>query len=101
MSDLVKRLREDAEHIRNQPDYVGSPDYSADLALKAAARIERLEAALRPFAFFEPEDPEDSNQKAWELIYQDRVRDWIDFEEIAEARAALGKTEKEPTDGTL
>lgn len=50
---------------------------------------DRLREALEPFAFLEPEDPEDSTQKAWETIYLDRVKDWIDYEEIAAARAAL------------
>lgn len=85
--DLVKRLREQRWNCLGF--YTKTAHEAADHIEAQAARIERLEAALKPFAFFEPEDPEDSAQKAWEQIYQDRVRDWIDFEEIAEARAAL------------
>jgi len=62
---------------------------------EAAARIEALEAenarlreALEPFAFIDKDEP-DTTQEAWELRYLDRFKDWIDFEDIEAARAAL------------
>lgn len=64
----------------------------AELVSKADAEIarlreenERLREALTPFAFLHSE----TTQDAWECVYQDRFKDWIDFYEIEAARAAL------------
>jgi hypothetical protein len=70
--------------------------------LEEDARVEALEAriakadalaeALYPFCFFDPDEPDatsDTTQKAWELCYQDRFKDWIDFGDIEDARNAL------------
>lgn len=65
MSDLVNQLREDAEHVMNHPDYVGSPDYSAGLMEKSAACIERLDAALNEIACHSRDNP---------LWWQDHTR---------------------------
>ena len=51
------------------------------------ARVVELEAALAPFAFLEDE----TTQAAWETRYADRFKDWIDFDDIDRARAALGE----------
>lgn len=61
---------------------------------EAAARIAALEAALRPFAFLDMGKDEDEGQQfttqdVWETIYRDRVQDWISFEDLEAARAAL------------
>jgi hypothetical protein len=50
------------------------------------AEIRRLKEALLPFAF---EDCQ-TTQKAWEIRYLDRFKDWIDFGSIKAARKALG-----------
>jgi hypothetical protein len=70
--------------------FAGGTEYvPADTIADLEAENQRLREALEPFAFLHPEDPEDSAQKAWETVYLDRVKDWIDYEEIAAARAAL------------
>lgn len=55
-------------------------------------RVLELEAALRPFAFDDLEDEGEPNslQFIWEIIYQDRFQDWIDCQDIENARIALG-----------
>jgi len=55
----------------------------------AEAKVARLEGALRPFCFFNEDEPESDVQHAWEIRYQDRFKDWIDFGDIVAARAAL------------
>lgn len=63
---------------------------AADALAAQQKRIEELEAALEPFAFITSE----TTQEAWEIRYQDRFADWIDYEDISAARAALaGKGE--------
>lgn len=52
------------------------------------SELERKDAALWPFAFLDDDEP-DTTQHAWEMRYQDRFQDWISFEDIAAARAAL------------
>ena len=92
MGDLVKRLLAGT----------GGGKPWMDLHGEAAARIEALEArvaaadklaeALTPFAFFDPDEPDitsDTTQKAWELRYKDRFKDWIDYGQIEDARTAL------------
>ena len=53
------------------------------------AKVARLEGALRPFCFFNEDEPESDVQHAWETRYRDRFSDWIDFADIVAARAAL------------
>ena len=82
--ELVKRLRANAS-------------WGDDRFSEAAARIEQLTAerdrlreALKPFAFFFDDDGEAKTiQQAWEIIYRDRVEDWVFYQEIVAARAAL------------
>jgi hypothetical protein len=65
--------------------------------LAEAMRCEEVKAlaeALTPFAFFDEEGGD--TQKAWEIRYLDRFKDWIDFADIERARAALAKL-KGPT----
>ena len=62
---------------------------AADTITALSERVRVLEDALRPFAFFDNSDPNDSTQKAWEQVFQDRIQDWIEYEEIDRARAAL------------
>ena len=80
MRDLITRLRVTAE--------LKSLNVGAD-AGEAADRIEKLERALRPFCFFS-DDP-DTTQEAWEIRYRDRFKDWIDFQDIEDARAAMSE----------
>ena len=61
---------------------------------EARAGEDALAERLHPFAFLDASDPSDSTQKAWEQIHRDRVQDWIDFEEIDAARAALASHDK-------
>lgn len=49
----------------------------------------RLREVLAPFAFLENE----TTQAAWEIRYQDRFKDWIDFGDIQQARAELGRAD--------
>jgi hypothetical protein len=65
-----------------------TPYVRADLIEAQAAEIARLREALKPFAFLD----QPTTQDAWEIIYLDRVKDWIDFEDIDTARAALTAT---------
>ena len=65
------------------------PYARVDALLAQAARIERLEAALTPFAFLD----EDTTQEAWEIRYRDRFQDWIDFGDIELARAAMKESQ--------
>ena len=58
-------------------------------ATPPAAVVEAMERALRPFAFFNDDNPDEDIQTAWETRYRDRFRDWIDFEDIEAVRAAL------------
>lgn len=51
--------------------------------------IEILKRALEPFAFYDEENPKETVQYAWEIMYKDRFEDWIDPNEIADARKAL------------
>lgn len=51
-----------------------------------------LREALEPFAFLEMGK---TTQEAWEIIYGDRVKDWIDFNDIEAARAALTPVTKD------
>ena len=71
----------------------------AAVAWGAAERITELEAendrlrgqvatarvALEPFAFLDFDD----TQAAWEALYQDTFRDWIDYNDMDAARAAI------------
>ena len=57
----------------------------ADLCTPTDERVARLVDALRPFAFLD----DSSTQEAWEIRYNDRFKDWIDFGDIEAARAAL------------
>lgn len=45
-SELCFDLTTDAEYIRRMPEFVGNPDYSANLMIRAARRIDRLEGIL-------------------------------------------------------
>lgn len=54
----------------------------------AAERLKEMQKALEPLSFFDVGDP-DTTQKAWEIRYQDRLKDWIDFDDIRNARLAL------------
>lgn len=45
-SELCFDLTTDAEYIRRMPEFVGNPDYSANLMIQAAKRIDRLEGIL-------------------------------------------------------
>ena len=60
----------------------------ADLTPPASV-VEAMEKALRPFAFFNEDNPDEDIQTAWETRYGDRFRDWIDFDDIEAVRAAL------------
>ncbi len=53
------------------------------------AKVARYEAALRPFAFLD----DSTTQEAWELRYNDRFKDWIDFGDMDAARKALEETQ--------
>ncbi len=92
--ELVKRLRKWAKS-----DLGLIVMYEAADTIEAqAAEIKRLRAALAPFAFLdmcknEDEDALLATQDVWETIYRDRVQDWIAFEDIEAARAALGEME--------
>lgn len=58
---------------------------SEALGQELAQEVERLREALKPFAFLDS----DTTQEAWEIRYMDRFKDWVDFGDIATARAAL------------
>lgn len=45
--ELIERLREEAEHILGQPDFVGSPDYSSRLICQAADALEAAQAQMQ------------------------------------------------------
>lgn len=50
---------------------------------------EQTAGALRAFAFLDA----NTTQEAWEIRYRDRFQDWIDFDDIDKARAALAAWE--------
>jgi hypothetical protein len=84
MDDIVQRLRD------TWPVTVTAGEVRND-CLEAADEIERLRAALKPFAFLNEDDPKETTQEAWEMRYRDRFRDWVDFGDIEQARIALGE----------
>lgn len=56
--------------------------------------VRELVEALEPFAFFD-EERTDNTQDAWEIRYRDRFQDWVSYEDIERARAALAKIAQE------
>jgi hypothetical protein len=84
MGDLVKELRTKGAMLLSDPP-------KPDDRLRAADEIERLRSALKPFAFLDEDNPKSTTQDAWEIMYRDRFKDWVDFGNIEQARIALGK----------
>lgn len=80
------------EH-RHGPD---SPE--AGIVRQLRAERDKARLALAPFAFFDDDDPSEDTQSAWEMRYRDTFKDWIDFEDIVAARAALPTTQETPHD---
>ncbi len=78
---LVNRLR-NGDSMSN---------YDERLRIEAADEIDRLRASIKPFAFLSEDNPKATVQDAWEMMYRDRFRDWVDFGDIEQARIALGK----------
>lgn len=71
-------------------------DAAALMAADDSAVVEVLREALEPFAFRNMGAEEDegvafTTQEVWETIHRDRVKDWISFEDIEAARAALAR----------
>ena len=79
---------EDKFHTRHGP-MKGLTEYVRADLIPPAAVVEAMERALRPFAFFNEDNPDEDIQTAWETRYGDRFRDWIDFDDIEAVRAAL------------
>jgi len=75
---------EDGQHEFHWEKY-----HHDDTVTALEVKVARLEAALRPFAFLE----DAATQRAWELRYNDRFKDWIDFGDMDRARKALEDTQ--------
>lgn len=84
MTDIVTRADGFRLGADPTPDDVNEANWLID---RLTAEVERLRAALTPFAFMGEET--DTTQDAWEIRYRDRFCDWIDFGDIETARAAL------------
>lgn len=82
------------ETARHAIGYIREDVHAAALVAKDA-EIARLRACLIPFCFFG--ESNDDTQAAWEMRYLDRFKDWIDFEDIENARAALNTQHKGET----
>lgn len=90
------KRREIDEHINNlvllegyfrdnaEPDNAFERD--ADSLIYVLEYITELKQALKAIAFGASE----TTQEAWEIRYQDRFKDWIDYDDIAKAREAMG-----------
>lgn len=93
----VDELIEEIDATINRYEITGNGRMRhVDMLKDIKAKLVEMKKALAPFAFFDPEDP-DTTQEAWELRYQDRFKDWIDFEDIEAARAAIGIAGEEPS----
>ena len=82
----------DGGEVKHRRDCVHYPESLTkiwhDTEAALLAENEKLRAALEPFAF----TASDTVTEAWELMLEDRVRDWIDFEDIACAREILTRS---------
>lgn len=109
----MKELEADVAHWRSARDgHFNQAMKNGSIAQQERSRAETAEAALaaeraktarlveagKPFCFYSEDEPagslEDAVQHAWEIRYQDRFKDWIDFAAITALRAAITEAQQ-------
>ena len=89
---LTEIERLNAQSLKNSTQYLALVGQAQDALEAERAKVAKLVEGLKPFAFTDFE----TAQQAWECIYKDDLRAWVDFCDIEIARAILASIKETP-----